>query len=261
MNTVLLENLRAARVTGPDAESFLQSQLTADLSGLSQGDSAFSAYCDRKGNVIAVMHLTRNAAGYELIAHSDLLDPLLFELRKYVLRAKVEFVPLDGKVLGDSSGATASYGVTSATAPVSQHSPQDLSDWKRAELRAGVVWLGPATSRTFLPQMLGLEHLGALSFRKGCFPGQEVIARVRYLGTLKRVPLVLELDGMFKGETGSDVELLGADGQLGTAVLVDAQSGPDGTTAFVVARIPDSAAISGISSEGEVWAGRVFPQA
>jgi len=66
-----------------------------------------------------------------------------------------------------------------------------LNAWKVAELQRGITWLCPETSGQFLPQMLGYDSLGAVNFRKGCYPGQEIVARIHYLGKVKRHPRLL----------------------------------------------------------------------
>ena len=69
------------------------------------------------------------------------------------------------------------------------------ADWQWLELQSGLAWVLPATSEQFVPQMLNLELLGGVNFQKGCYPGQEVVARSQYRGTLKRRTFLYELDG------------------------------------------------------------------
>lgn len=236
MTRVKLQYLSAAKASGEDAGSFLQAQLTADLTRLSAGDACFSAYCDPAGNVLAVLRVIRRGDDYLLIAAAALMESLLAVLGKYVLRARVKLEPTVGTVVGVDDAGALDYTLEPAESVDASTASQDVGAWRARELRSGIVWLRPETSGQFLPQMLGLERLGAVSFRKGCFPGQEVIARVRYLGRLKRRPLIAEAEGRLDIAPGDEVELLGAGGTVGSAVLVDVAFGGDATTLFMVAR-------------------------
>ena len=101
------------------------------------------------------------------------------------------------------------------------------SDWKAAELERGVAWLDERSSERFIPQMLGFDRIGAVSFSKGCYPGQEIIARARYLGKVKRGPLQLRLESDTDAakrrlaglETGAVVALVTGDDRLDATVV------------------------------------------
>jgi folate-binding protein YgfZ len=113
--------------------------------------------------------------------------------------------------------------------------PGPVSDWKAAELQQGVAWLDERTSERFIPQMLGFDRIGAVSFNKGCYPGQEIVARARYLGKVKRGPLQLRLEAETDAakrspaglETGAVVALVTGDDRL-DATVVDHVRLPDG---------------------------------
>lgn len=248
MSKVSLQYLSAARATGPDAASFLQAQLTADLSRLADGASGFSAYCDPKGNVLALVRVIRRGDDYLLIAARDLMESLLKTLGKYVLRAKVLFEPVEAVVAGIGENERLDYALEPGDF---SGEVEEVSDWQVRELRAGIAWLGPETSGQFLPQMLGFDRLGAVSFRKGCFPGQEVIARVRYLGKLKRLPFIASFKGTPGLEPGTEVDLLGEDGPAGSAIVVDSAASGDETVCFLVARNPEDRPVIALESGGK----------
>ena len=88
MSRIKLDHLSAIKVTGNDAESFLQAQLTADLSGLKEGESSFAAFCKPNGNVIAVFLLSRSTDGYLLIASKELISEAVKELSRFILRRR-----------------------------------------------------------------------------------------------------------------------------------------------------------------------------
>ena len=235
-----LPYLALARVSGADAGSFLQAQLTADISHLADGQSVFSGYCDPKGNTLAVLRLTRDGDDYNLIAASELMEPLLARFRKYILRAHVKFEATDDTVVGVRTDGATDYLAYSPGADGAESDLKSTEAWRAGEIREGLVWLGTATSGQFLPQMLGLDRIGALSFRKGCFPGQEIIARVRYLGRLKQLPLAVQVEGRVDCRPGDDGQLRSAEGQQATATVVDFAIDGKLTALFLVARMDEA---------------------
>ena len=204
-------------VRGGDAIGFLQAQLTSDVAGLAPGGVALSAWCNPRGQVRNLFWIVRagDESAFSLVAPDGEAESLALGLRAFVLRAKVEVERIDGAVLGVAGPQADSYiedclgcvpgpgrcvqsnGRIAALPPGEPHRflilgpdplPPELSRaaWRRLEIEAGIAWLTEESRESFIPQMLDLDRLGALSFDKGCFPGQEVIARTRYLGRLKR---------------------------------------------------------------------------
>jgi folate-binding protein YgfZ len=147
-------------VRGADAAKFLQGQLSADVDTLPAGASAVAGLHNPQGRVIALLAVTRaGAADFELTLPRELLDPVMQRLRKYVLRAKVRI----------------------------EESPElPPAVDSLAAVRAGMPEVYAATSEAFVAQMLNLDLLGAIAFDKGCYTGQEVIARAHYRGRVKR---------------------------------------------------------------------------
>lgn len=250
MKALRLNYLAAARATGDDAGAYLQAQLTADLTRLGDGAATFSGYCDPKGRLIAVLRVIRLGDEYLLIAAAPLIEPLLAELRKYVLRAKISLSPSDSHVLGswDENGMQYSIGEPSSDSVAQDNDMVDT--WRAQEIRAGVTWLNPASTTQFLPQMIGLERIGGLSFRKGCFPGQEIIARARYLGSVKRRPLIAQVAAHLPAGQGGEVNLLGKNGNAGTGVIVDHAPEGENTVMFLVSRAPEDAPVVAIELNG-----------
>jgi hypothetical protein len=152
--------LGALRVTGPDAARFLQGQLSADIEKLSPGEKTLAGLHNPQGRVVALFDLTRiSAEEFSAVLPRELLAAVAARLRKYVLRAKVRLEE------------------TEVAAPVAA---------ELGELRRGLPQVYAATSEAFVAQMLNLDLLGAISFDKGCYTGQEVIARAHYRGRVKR---------------------------------------------------------------------------
>jgi folate-binding protein YgfZ len=154
-------------------------------------------------------------------------------------------------------GVSLRYGLT---APGVEHGTA-LQHWRREEIRRGISWLQSETSERFLPQMLGLERIGAVSFSKGCYPGQEIIARTRYLGKLKRRPVLLELDGSPTLKPGESCVLLSASERVEGVVVEAAGDEGTGTTLLVVAPVEADRPLSALAIGGESWSARRIDQA
>ena len=145
-------------VNGADALEFLQGQLTIDLQKLGMGDSRRAGWCNPKGRVICLFDVTATDEGYSLRLPTDLADDVLKRLTMFRFRSKVDFELQSG---GDDS--------------------------HRAEkLRDGVAEIWKAQSEKFTPHMLNLDLIGAVDFDKGCYTGQEIVARTHYRGASKR---------------------------------------------------------------------------
>ena len=154
-------------VTGADAFDFLQAQLSNDLRLLDDRPQLLAAWCNPKGRVICLMRVSRSGDGYRLILPAELEESVLRRLTMFRFRSKVEL---------ESAPATPADLGISGTA----------DDWLLDNLRAGRPEIWAAQSEEFTPHMLNLDLLGAVSFDKGCYPGQEIVARTHYRGATKR---------------------------------------------------------------------------
>jgi len=258
----LLSYLSVFQVSGADAGTFLHAQLAASTTGLKTGECTFAAYCNAKGQVIALLLVCRSGDDWLISIESSLAEPVMERLRKYVLRADVKIrLPEELKALGQDAGAAGETGATFFVPPgfpfayhfaqSAENPPASISAWRYRELAHGVSWLQQETSERFLPQMLGLDALGAVSFNKGCYPGQEIIARTRYLGKLKRRPVLIEVDGLPDFAAGDDC-YLNSGIQRVDSILVDGTHSidPDGnerTILLLVAPLDSAEPVSGIS--------------
>ena len=213
---VRLHDWGVIRATGADALSFLQGQLTQDVAKLELGQARLAGFCSAKGRLQATFVAWRHDADQVFLACSaDLLPAVLKRLSMFVLRAKCKLsdataeLPLWGEAGGSTPGqavwSCATLGqadvvrlpdglfkgqpvplrLWAGAAPATEH-PLDLQTWRGLEASSGVARITAATAEQFVPQMVNLELVGGVSFQKGCFPGQEVVARSQYRGTLKR---------------------------------------------------------------------------
>ncbi len=200
------------RAAGADAAKFLHSQLTQDIEHLDATQARPAGYCSAKGRLLATFVVWRPAPAEVLLACSaELLPATLKRLAMFVLRAQCKLsdasaeLPLWGlagsaasvqpwrcerTASGDTLiGLPGSDGVPRALL-ASAHAPAlpalDSAAWSWLEVGSGVPRLVSATVEQFVPQMVNLELVGGVNFQKGCYPGQEVVARSQYRGTLKR---------------------------------------------------------------------------
>ena len=162
--------LTTVRVEGTDAATFLHGQFTTGVTGLASGRAGLSAWCDPKGRVLFTFLLVRKDEAFLLLLPPDVQEAFSNRLRMYVLRADVVITAAE----------------TEELPPVPCLSGTDADNPEATFIRQGLPLLHPQTSGRFLPQELNLDKLDAVSFTKGCYPGQEIIARLRYRGAVKR---------------------------------------------------------------------------
>ena len=250
-----LPSLALIEASGADAPEFLHGQFTNDVLGLEDGKATLSAWCNPKGRVIATFLLCRSGDRYWLALPQALKTAFLRRLKLYVLRASVHIAVADeGLTLAGMIGAPAGraagvFPVVSSGAGLNNDlaiviaAPETLREWRTgsegneqawdaANIRRGIPWLGEQTSERFLPQELNLEALGALSYDKGCYPGQEIIARLRYRGEIKRLLRRATAEGDLALRPGAGLTLPGETKTIGA--VISAVSGPDGSELLVV---------------------------
>lgn len=216
-----LPHLGVIRVEGEDAAKFLQDQLTQDFVLLRPGEARLAAFCSAKGRMQAsFIGLRRGPDEFLLVCSQDLLAATLKRLSMFVLRAKARLTDASGQfqlrglagdaltgLTGMASGAPWSMSVMGeacvvtlypaggeprglwlapAGAPLPAGLLMDAALWQWSEVRSGVATLSAPVVDAFVPQMLNYESVGGVNFKKGCYPGQEVVARSQFRGILKR---------------------------------------------------------------------------
>lgn len=204
----LSSRLAVIEIGGEDAARFLQAQLSCDVARLGGKAGCYGAYLSPQGRVLATMYVVSTDRGLYLLMHPSLIEPAIARLSRYVLRDHVSlraapelWVSGRGHAGHDSGAPDLSLleVVKDATGRalrlpdnrqirISPHRFTKLPtpDWWRADLEQGIAGVEAATSDRHIAQALGLDRIGAVSFDKGCFPGQEIVARVHYLGRAKR---------------------------------------------------------------------------
>ena len=204
----LLDHLGVLQVSGEDAVAFLQGQLSVDVQGLRPRESTFGAYCTPKGRMLASFLLWRDETGFLAALSRDLAAATQKQLSKFVLRSKVKVLdasdsivlagatgPQSERALSASPGAPLRlsdgrllHALSAAAAPGILRGIElaDAAHWRWLDIRAGLPWITAATRDQLIPQMANLDLVGGVSFDKGCYTGQEIVARTQHLGAVKR---------------------------------------------------------------------------
>src|SRR5574341_394093 len=191
-------------VSGADAREFLHGQLTNDIAHLPADRAALAGWCTAKGRLLASMLVIPSSDGFLLQLARDLAPAVAKRLSMFILRSKVK--------IADESEAWAQYGIWDAhlnvagvawdaavvTVRVDQGrflrigrglelaSTRPEEAWTLEEIHAGRPLITAATQDQFVPQMVNFEAIGGVDFQKGCYPGQEIVARAQYRGQVKR---------------------------------------------------------------------------
>ncbi len=212
-------------VRGPDAKAFLQGQITCNLAYVSDERSSLGARCTPKGRMLSSFRILLENDGYLLAMNHEILVSQLAELQKYAVFSKSKLSDDSalwnrfGLYQGDQALTALGIDLPKEINSTVHHNhmiairvselltelwvsasegpclhkrllnllPEaPLNTWLLGEIRSGIGHVSPATREQFIPQMLNLPALDAVSFKKGCYTGQEIVARMQYLGKLKR---------------------------------------------------------------------------
>jgi folate-binding protein YgfZ len=269
-------------VTGEDAATFLQGQLTNDIHQVTDTLSQLSAYCTPQGRALATFFITKRQGTYYLSVARDLLEPTLKRLRMYVLRSKV--------ALEDASGSLVHFGFAApdgdrqlvdilGKAPANPYDTvqvQNLtimrqpapiprfkilgelddarklwerlnvnaacvgrSSWEYFNVMSGVPMVTLASKEAWVPQMMNMHLINGISFTKGCFTGQEVVARLKYLGKSKRQMYRISIPHCFTPPATGTTLASAGDAEAGT--ILNATLNPEGyAEALAVMKIAET---------------------
>ncbi|SCK30400.1 hypothetical protein PSELUDRAFT_3780 [Vogesella sp. LIG4] len=211
-----LSKFSVLRISGDDATAFLQGQFSCDVAAIAEHGVSWGSYSTAKGRMQASFLLFGSGGIFHLLLRRDIAETFRKRLSMFVLRAKVKIENVD-----DSIAALAVIRPTACSGAIPQREAADgndlaaaispqasivLSDapaallaqwqpalaavgstaWDLVFVQAGLPWVSLATYEEFVPQMANLDLLGGINFKKGCYPGQEIVARTQYLGKVKR---------------------------------------------------------------------------
>ena len=256
-----LRHLGLIRARGADAAKFLQGQLTNDVAGMDSSTARLAGFCSAKGRLQASFIVCKLADDNWLLAcAASVLPATLKRLSMFVVRAQCKLTDASAELhvrgaigasaaaligdapawgvratpgstlvrLPDADGVTRALLVVAAS-DVSIDAPStELSAdaWRLLDVRSGIPTIEAATVDQFVPQMLNYELIGGVDFQKGCYPGQEIVARSQYRGTIKRRMFLFECDAL--AEAGQEV-FQSADASQPAGMVVNAAALPGGT--------------------------------
>lgn len=216
-------NFGLIQVSGAQAATFLQGQLSCDVEALADGRSTPGCYCTVKGRMLSLFTLVRRGSEYYLFLPQSMISPTLAQLKKYGVFSKVTIADVSALwrhlVVSSVAGLPPAWPASSdhhfsATHPhygyvdvfTSTANGETLltslrrhavllapEQWQQQQLRGGECWIYPETTEQFTPQALAFEKTGGVCFTKGCYLGQEIVARLHYLGKAKFGPYYLQL--------------------------------------------------------------------
>lgn len=269
-STVLcdLNQFGTLRVSGEDAQSFLQNMLSNDIHEVSADHAQLSSLNSPKGRMQATMLIWRNGDDYLLQLPRALCEPMRKKLSMYVLRAKVKISDASDEIVslglsGENAqeilskqfgelpqlpfgftdteqagvlkfsdtrfqvSTTAQYAPTLWQA-LSQHAqPAGSVCWDWLNIHAGIPVILPQTQEQFVPQMANFELIGGVNFKKGCYPGQEIVARMQYLGKSKRRMYLVHIDSNAAPQPGDELFSADMEGQA-SGMIANAAPAPGG---------------------------------
>ena len=235
MTPFLLADLGIIRIRGEDRTEFLQGQLTQDLGEVTPTQTRLWGWNNAKGRLLLTGQAVETGAATLLIVRRELIDSAVQRLKMFVLRARVEIdnpplavagleigpaaTVVDGLALSSSIDVAATEGDISMARLIGDPTrallagpaaslPQSADarashGWELADVRAGIPCISAATTEAFVPQMINLDLVGGISFTKGCYVGQEVVARTHNLGRIKR--RMFRFAGPAPAEPGNEV--------------------------------------------------------
>lgn len=254
-----LSHLGIIEIAGEDAATFIHGQLTQDFSLLGNDQARLAAFCSAKGRVLAsFIGIKRSPSQVWLVCSRDLLATTLKRLSMFVLRAKAKLTDVSSQYAlyglagnainkeaatahgtwsrADFGGATLvqlypADGVPRQLwiGPVNAAKPAGealaLDAWLWGEVRSGVATVSAPVVDAFVPQMLNYESVGGVNFKKGCYPGQEVVARSQFRGTLKRRAFLVHCESALHP---ADELFSAEDNEQPVATVVQAAAAPQG---------------------------------
>lgn len=270
LTLMTLDDWALATLVGADSEKYLQGQVTADVSQMTEHQHLLAAHCDPKGKMWSNLRLFRRQDGFALIERRSLRDAQLAELKKYAVFSKVTIAADDELVLLGVAGFQARAALKNLFSDLPDAEKQVTNDgatsllwfehpaerfllvtdvataervtqalrgeaqlnnsqqWLSLNIEAGIPVIDAANSGQFIPQATNLQALGGISFKKGCYTGQEMVARAKFRGANKRALWYLAGQASRVPEAGEDLELKMGDNWRRTGTVLAAVQLDDG---------------------------------
>ena len=262
-----LSHFGLIRISGADSREFLQGQLTNDINAVTPELAQFSSYCNPKGRMLGSFWIFQRDEDLYLQLPAGLLESVLKRLRMFVLRSDASLHDASAElarfgISGDCSADLLPFAPSDAKACQTRDQitvirlpgdrprfeligpPEILAQtwrrlldsaeqagpefWSLMDIRAGMPTVFEDTIEAFVPQMANLQLIGGVSFTKGCYTGQEVVARMQYLGKLKRRMYHAHVDTMQAPARGTEVFSPSSESAQGAGRVVDVAASPQG---------------------------------
>ena len=277
--TSSLPGLGVIRVEGEEGAKFLQGQLTQDFALLKPDEARLAAFCTAKGRMQAsFIGFQCTPTEILLVCSLDILAPTLKRLSMFVLRAKARLsdATADFRIVGLAGDACAAVSaglaqpwskadvgaaqvvrlypadgqaralwVAPADQPAPAGTPLAAELWQWSEVRSGIATVTAPIVEAFVPQMLNYESIGGVNFKKGCYPGQEVVARSQFRGTLKRRAFLVHCGSLLAA--GQEV-FQAADPQQPCGMVAQAAPAPGGGWDAIVSMQITAAEAGGLTA-------------
>jgi folate-binding protein YgfZ len=222
---IILDKTSTIKVEGDDRVQFLQGQLTQDINLISQNKALYAGFCNSKGRMLAFMLCYLNHESIHIQIDSSIQEFILQKLKMYILRSKVSLKLANETFLcigfiGSKAlltkniqppknyldiihsddimimrlGKDDRYQLMGETSKVnefiklnfSEYLSMSFDDWNNLNILDGIPDIYPTTQEAFIPQSLNMDLIDGINFKKGCYTGQEIVARTHYLGKVKR---------------------------------------------------------------------------
>ena len=256
-------------VSGEERSAFLHGQLSNHIEALAAGDACYATYNTPKGRVLANMLVLNRGDDFLLAMAADLIEPTVKRLRMFVMRSKVVFEILPDYAVACEleQNAPAVYPAEPALTFAAQdmdgvwrialphqgylnigvasalpaYDAASENAWQRHEINSGYPWISAASSESSVAQMLNQHVIGGVHFKKGCYPGQEIIARAQYRGQVKRGLAVLA----GKNILAAGAKVLQGGGEAGVVINAAAENG----SGVCLAVIKYAAAVAALTDE------------
>jgi folate-binding protein YgfZ len=269
-----LAHLGVITISGADAATFLQGQITCNVNDLSDIKSSLGAMCNPKGRAISTFLLVKKDDSFLMILPQELLESVQKRLQMYVLRSKVTLTNSSGELclIGLADGMLTSSETEEPLFTTNRQEniiiklnnrrliiaevdnaqsfwleqlnlgfqPESSVKWRYFDILSGIPWITAATSEEFIPQMLNLDKLGGISFTKGCYTGQEIVARTHYLGKAKRELFVAECNALVGPEPNAIIIDDSASTEQNIGKVLSAQHWKNSCKMLVVLQVSDT---------------------
>ena len=264
----VLDHLAVIRFAGDDAAAFLHGQLSCHVTGLAVPASAYGSYNTPKGRMLATFLLVRHGGGFDMLIDTSIAAAVGKRLQMFVMRSKVRVSDSSNEIAAVGlldDVAEHALGILGVELPRVPHATVDAgahglwtrldgrralglvprselariaalvpidwaspAAWQRADILAGVPWITAATQDALVPQMANLDLIGGVHFEKGCYPGQEIVARTQHLGKVKRRMVLGHVSTSEDAPRPGD-PVVGADlGDQASGLIVNVAADPGG---------------------------------